>query len=70
MWSGRGLTPCTETARLCWDSEIMQPRGPLAVSRLSAYATASVLVISILVMNLFAYWLMQRFIAKGGRRSG
>jgi ABC-type phosphate transport system permease subunit len=33
----------------------------------NAYATASVLVISILAINLLAYWLMQRFVAKGGR---
>jgi phosphate transport system permease protein len=32
-----------------------------------AYATASVLVVSILTINLFAYWLMRRFVARGGR---
>jgi phosphate transport system permease protein len=37
------------------------------ISMSNAYATASVLVISILAINLFAYWLMQRFVAKGGR---
>ncbi|HOW69726.1 MAG TPA: phosphate ABC transporter permease PstA [Phycisphaerae bacterium] len=37
------------------------------ISMSNAYATASVLVISILVINLCAYWLMQRFAAKGGR---
>lgn len=37
------------------------------ISMSNAYATASVLVISILAINLCAYWLMQRFIAKGGR---
>jgi phosphate transport system permease protein len=34
------------------------------ISMPNAYATASVLVISILALNLFAYWLMRRFIAK------
>jgi phosphate transport system permease protein len=37
------------------------------ISMSHAYATASVLVIAILLINLFAYWLMRRFIAKGGR---
>jgi phosphate transport system permease protein len=37
------------------------------ISMTHAYATASVLVIAILLINLFAYWLMRRFIAKGGR---
>ncbi|MBP7933586.1 MAG: phosphate ABC transporter permease PstA [Phycisphaerae bacterium] len=37
------------------------------ISMSNAYATASVLVISILVINLCAYWLMHRFVAKGGR---
>jgi phosphate transport system permease protein len=36
------------------------------ISMSNAYATASVLVIAILAINLAAYWLMQRFIAKGG----
>ena len=31
----------------------------------NAYATASVLILAILVINLTAYWLMRRFIAKG-----
>jgi phosphate transport system permease protein len=39
------------------------------ISMSNAYATASVLVISILAINLFAYWLMQRFVAKGGRHA-
>jgi len=34
------------------------------ISMPNAYATASVLVIAILAINLFAYWLMQRFLAK------
>jgi phosphate transport system permease protein len=45
----------------------------LAMENLSeqkAYATASVLVIAILSINLFAYWLMSRFIARGGRGHG
>jgi phosphate transport system permease protein len=37
------------------------------ISMPNAYATASVLVIAILAINLFAYWLMRRFVAKGGR---
>jgi phosphate transport system permease protein len=37
------------------------------ISMPMAYATATVLVISILAINLFAYWLMRRFIAHGGR---
>lgn len=37
------------------------------ISMSNAYATASVLVISILTINLVAYGLMQRFVAKGGR---
>lgn len=37
------------------------------ISMSNAYATASVLVISILAINLIAYGLMQRFVAKGGR---
>ncbi len=32
-----------------------------------AYATATVLVVTILCINLFAYWLMGRFVARGGR---
>jgi len=36
------------------------------ISMSNAYATASVLVIAILAINLLAYWLMQRFIARGG----
>ncbi len=39
------------------------------ISMSNAYATASVLVISILAINLLAYWLMQRFVAKGGRHA-
>lgn len=34
------------------------------LSMTNAYATASVLIISILAINLFAYWLMKRFVAK------
>jgi phosphate transport system permease protein len=34
------------------------------ISMPKAYATASVLVISILTLNLIAYWLMRRFVAK------
>jgi len=34
------------------------------ISMSKAYATASVLVISILTLNLIAYWLMRRFVAK------
>jgi phosphate transport system permease protein len=34
------------------------------ISMNNAYATASVLILSILVINLFAYWLMRRFAAK------
>jgi len=34
------------------------------ISLAKAYATASVLILSILGINLFAYWLMRRFIAK------
>jgi phosphate transport system permease protein len=33
----------------------------------NAYATASVLIIAILALNLLAYWLMSRFVAKVGR---
>jgi phosphate transport system permease protein len=40
------------------------------LSETNAYATASVLVIAILGINLCAYWLMQRFIARGGRGHG
>lgn len=39
------------------------------ISMSNAYATASVLVISILAINLIAYWLMHRFVAKGGRHA-
>jgi phosphate transport system permease protein len=35
------------------------------ISMSKAYATASVLIIAILAINLFAYWVMQRFVAKG-----
>ncbi|MBM4037085.1 MAG: phosphate ABC transporter permease PstA [Planctomycetes bacterium] len=35
------------------------------ISMPRAYATASVLIVLILAINLFAYWLMRRFIAKG-----
>ncbi len=38
------------------------------ISMSNAYATASVLVISILAINLIAYWLMRRFVAQGGSR--
>jgi len=38
------------------------------ISMSNAYATASVLIISILAINVFAYWLMRRFVVKGGRR--
>jgi phosphate transport system permease protein len=34
------------------------------ISMSSAYATASVLILAILAINLLAYWIMQRFIAK------
>lgn len=34
------------------------------ISMSNAYATASVLIVSILVINLTAYWCMRRFIAK------
>ena len=34
------------------------------ISMPKAYATASVLIIAILGLNLFAYWLMSRFVAK------
>ena len=34
------------------------------ISMPNAYATASVLIIAILALNLFAYWLMHRFVAK------
>ncbi|MEP0844400.1 MAG: phosphate ABC transporter, permease protein PstA, partial [Phycisphaerae bacterium] len=37
------------------------------LSETKAYATASVLVIAILLINLFAYWLMRRVITRGGR---
>jgi phosphate transport system permease protein len=40
------------------------------ISMPNAYATASVLVLTILGINVFAYWLMQRFLAKGGRAHG
>jgi ABC-type phosphate transport system permease subunit len=30
----------------------------------NAYATATVLIIAILLVNLAAYWLMRRFVAK------
>lgn len=36
------------------------------LSETRAYATASVLVIAILLINLFAYWLMRRVITRGG----
>ena len=39
------------------------------ISEANAYATAAVLVIAILTINLFAYWLMKRFIARGGRHA-
>ena len=38
------------------------------ISMSNAYATASVLIIAILAINLFAYWLMRRFVAKGDQR--
>jgi phosphate transport system permease protein len=34
------------------------------ISNPKAYATASVLIIAILIINLSAYWLMRRFVAK------
>ena len=34
------------------------------ISMANAYATASILIIAILGINLFAYWLMRRFVAK------
>ena len=34
------------------------------ISMPNAYATASVLIVAILVINLVAYWLMRRFVAK------
>jgi phosphate transport system permease protein len=34
------------------------------ISMPNAFATAAILILSILVINLFAYWLMRRFIAK------
>jgi len=37
------------------------------ISMPNAYATASVLIIAILVLNLLSYWLMRRFVAKVGR---
>jgi phosphate transport system permease protein len=36
------------------------------ISMNMAYATASVLILSILAINLAAYWIMQRFVAKAG----
>jgi phosphate transport system permease protein len=36
------------------------------ISMSNAYATASVLIITILALNLFAYWLMRRFMARVG----
>jgi phosphate transport system permease protein len=36
------------------------------ISMNKAYATASVLIVAILVINLVAYWIMRRFIAKTG----
>jgi phosphate transport system permease protein len=39
------------------------------ISMSNAYATASVLVIAILAINLLAYWLMRRFIGRGGRHA-
>ena len=34
------------------------------ISEPNAYATATILILSILVINVLAYWLMQRFVAK------
>lgn len=34
------------------------------ISMDNAYATASVLIVAILALNVFAYWLMSRFVAK------
>jgi phosphate transport system permease protein len=34
------------------------------ISMSKAYATAAVLIIAILAINLFAYWVMQRFVAR------
>lgn len=34
------------------------------ISMTNAYATASILIVSILAINLIAYWLMRRFVAK------
>jgi phosphate transport system permease protein len=39
------------------------------ISEANAYATAAVLVMAILAINLFAYWLMRRFIARGGHHA-
>ena len=33
----------------------------------NAYATASVLIISILALNALAYWLMRQFVRRAGR---
>jgi phosphate transport system permease protein len=38
------------------------------ISMSKAYATATVLVIAVLAINLVGYWLMRRFAAKGGSR--
>ena len=40
------------------------------ISMSNGYATASVLVISILAINLVAYWLMRRFAARAGGKHG
>ena len=37
------------------------------ISMTNAYATASVLIIAILALNVLSYWLMRRFVAKVGR---
>ena len=37
------------------------------ISMPNAYATASVLIIAILALNVLSYWLMRRFVAKVGR---
>lgn len=40
-----------------------------AISLEKAYATAAVLIVAVLGVNLFAYWLMRRFTTRGGRSS-
>ncbi len=57
-------SPFDSTRTLALHFYILSREG---LSMSNAYATASVLIISILALNAFAYWLMRRFVREPGR---